>query len=510
MAVDREQDEAAIVRASLELVLGCLPERLVPSRGFVTACSDFALALADAWLALYVIAVQSGSVSQQTRGADCSAKLLHEGDDALRSKLDSLVGASCSRAWWADATERLEKARPVGQRGQLQPEVPINGGLLIGGGGSSGSSTRATTPTPTPSVTGSGTAPSVSVAEASHLRFAVSDSQEALQAVLLTIMRRSLTSGALAGIRPQRDGGLERSGCPPVREDGDSSQSDLLQEQWLCFGVAWVLSALDDVIGSVVAHCRRKAAQPRGATVRPTSSTGRPGSGAIGRIGTAGQSRPGTSEQRPRTPAAEGSGVQQALERRRLLALKHFVGAVKADRDLQACTVLETCLVEVATGVAPHVEASYLLASPLYHQRLRLWAEQEAGQEPGAVDFAVKQAMKEVCATSATTPRTSSATNLRPSHGKGDTSETRGLPLRFSAPSRVAAGAERVAVAKAPARKSQGWLPQAFVQEFNAEGDEVDAEGFPSDAESDGIVSKEALGSLSVKTRVVFADRLEV
>merc|ERR1711924_533675 len=187
-------------------------------------------------------------------------------------------------------------------------------------------------------------------------------------------------------------------------------------------------------------------------------------------------------------------------ERRRLLALKHFVAAVKADQDLHACTVLETCLVEIATGVLPHVESSHLLAIPAYKERLLLWAEQEAGDDRAGGDVAIKQAMKGVSASNVTPRIAKSAAPSAPTKKQQTTGEA-------SAPS-VPATSPR-SRKQACNRGGGGWLPTAFVQEFNAEGEEVEPEVATYDADLENA-GPSSLGQLNVKARVIFSEQAEV
>merc|ERR1719436_697905 len=95
-------------------------------------------------------------------------------------------------------------------------------------------------------------------------------------------------------------------------------------------------------------------------------------------------SSPPTTARKPSTPGTARAGAPKqesqpmskqtrsamaaiaAEARLRLLALKHFVAAVRNDPGLRACPVLETCLAEVATGAVPHVESADLLAIEAY------------------------------------------------------------------------------------------------------------------------------------------------
>lgn len=187
------------------------------------------------------------------------------------------------------------------------------------------------------------------------------------------------------------------------------------------------------------------------------------------------------------------------------MALKHFIAAVKGDNDLQACGVLETCLFEVATGTLPHMDAAQLLAMHAYHQRLQLWAAQEAGSDdPGAVDLMIKQAMKGVSAANMT-PRALKAPEVSSSRPAS------------SANAGAASVAPAAKAAAAPARGGGGWLPQAFVKDFNEEGDEFEPdldganpdEGLAEMHADEGLVELQGLenASISVKvSRVVFSE----
>jgi len=276
-------------------------------------------------------------------------------------------------------------------------------------------------------------------------------------------------------------------------DDSSGSHRQGARETWLCFGAVWVLCALDDIIGSVVAYHRRKTAQSRpGTGNRPVSRGGgvRPGSGAAAlrpgsSAASASRARPGTVEGRAKSAA----GGEQP-ERRRLLALKHFVAAVKADQDLPSCPVLETCLVEVATGVVPHVESRQLLAMQAYSERLRAWAEQEADGDADAIDVAIKQAMKGVTAVNST-PR------ARPADVAGGRSGFGGASTSMPTPATQASQ-----TVKAATRGGGGWLPKTFVKEFNAEGEEVEPDDFGFDAEAD-IARQD---QVSVKVHVSFSE----
>jgi len=227
------------------------------------------------------------------------------------------------------------------------------------------------------------------------------------------------------------------------------------------FGSAWIACALEDVVGSVVVHTTRKSAAA--VSSRPTTAGG-------SRPMTSGSSPP-TTARKPSTPGTARAGAQKqeskpiskqtrsamaaiaAEARLRLLALKHFVAAVRSDPGLRACPLLESCLAEVATGVVPHVESSELLAVDAYRIRLREWTEQEAragGSE--AAEQAMAQALK-------TTVATVSVPAAPAPRGRASQAAV-ALP-------------EQQPSSDAKARRGQ-WLPKAFVREFNAEGEEVE------------------------------------
>jgi len=524
MTARSEPDQGDLLKASVESVLSCLPEKIVPSRGFVTICSELALALTDAWLAAYIAGGSPALSAPSSQGRDGEASA------ALRSQLASEVGPACAQAWWGDTAEQVERTSADAIRART-PRPPTEVIVAPGGAsqadGSSGSSTRATTPTPTSTLVG--------VPWRGH---GASGSQGALKVLLMELMRDSLAFAMRGATAADPGGGRAPSfggygGLPALEEedeDGESSDSrlDRARESWLSFGASWVLCALDDVIGSVVAHHRRKSVKPPSASAaaaRPGSRGGaRPGSsaGGVGAFRPAsrggerppssagvqaptGRARPGTGEARPKTPAGalplEQTRLDAPPERRRLLALKHFVAAVKADKDLQACTILETCLVEVATGVLPHVEPSQLLAMQAYNERLLLWAEQEADAE-GSVELAMTQAMKGVSAANAT-PRAIKSPQVNSSSAGRSGSAAASRPAA-KAPL-PAAPASRAAPA-AP-RAGGGWLPKTFIKEFNAEGDEVEPEHDEVPEEDEVPEGLDGLAQFSVKAKVVFSEQ---
>eukprot|EP00930_Biecheleria_cincta_P020521 TRINITY_DN15421_c0_g1_i1.p1 TRINITY_DN15421_c0_g1~~TRINITY_DN15421_c0_g1_i1.p1 ORF type:complete len:411 (+),score=90.51 TRINITY_DN15421_c0_g1_i1:38-1270(+) len=241
---------------------------------------------------------------------------------------------------------------------------------------------------------------------------------------------------------------------------------------WPHFGASWVLAALDDAVGSVTANVARKAAGPAprpgtaGSSLPITASPPgtRPPSSQGGNTPAA-SSGGGRLQFRPPSRAGAGTSksstagpAKQAPEKYRLLSIKHFVVAAKADEGLQTCPVIETCLTDVATGTAPYIEAETLLAMQPYRERLLAWAAQESqGQGPQAVQQAVQQAMKCTVASLSQPPA-----GQRPAAA---------APADRSQPF---AGGPQGTPASAAGRGSSSWLPKAFVKEFNAEGDEVD------------------------------------
>mmetsp|Transcript_86197 Transcript_86197/g.247362 ORF Transcript_86197/g.247362 Transcript_86197/m.247362 type:complete len:432 (-) Transcript_86197:31-1326(-) len=246
----------------------------------------------------------------------------------------------------------------------------------------------------------------------------------------------------------------------------------------LQFGAAWVMCALDDVVGSVVVHTTRKSAAV--VSSRPT---------------TAGGSRPLTSGSRPvsssssvarpavpnsaggkvlaHVPSSKQSQVVAAAiaaeSRLRLITLKHFVSAVRSDDDgLRACPVLEMCLAEVATGVVPHVSSTELLTSESYCARLRQWTDQEgAAGGAAAAEQAMAQALKTFVAA-VVAPATLAARRSPQARSEVDMAV---------APVGADEGSAR------QTKRGQGWLPKAFVREFNAEGEEVEQEVSEPEAE---------------------------
>ncbi|CAE8704542.1 unnamed protein product [Polarella glacialis] len=407
---------AKIHDAAIAAVLAALPLRLVPSRGFLSACFELVQALIDAWLAAYHAAAEGG-------------KAVTAGE--LQRRLAGLVGP-CAEAWWEDAAERSNQARV---------DRPVFAQVEL-----------------------------ASILERGRSEIA-----------------RSTSAGKAASAARAMGG-----------------------QSWPEFGAAWILCVLDDAVGSVAAHVARRAAGPAG---RPTTPSGlRPGSSGM---------RSATSSARPFTPGAASSGGRQQFrppsragsgglspaasapaaggssklqEKFRLLGLKHFVAAVKGDEGLQACPVLETCLADVAMGSVPHLEADPLLATPAYRERLLAWANQESqGQGPEALEQAVAQAMKCTIATLA-----------QPEKGQATWSREN----RIGAVIGDAGGKGRVAVGRG---RGSGWLPKAFVREFNAEGDEVDP---ASDAEPDlpdhFLDSKPQHRGISGAGRVTIADQPEL
>lgn len=423
-----------LLPATVSLLLGTLPDRWVPSRGFITVCTELAIALADTWLMAYVAV-----------GPDDSART-----EQLQAQLDPLVGLECSRGWWADAAERDATEKDVKRPPAATPRAS---------NGHSGDGSR-----------GGGY-------------------QFAMHGLVTAVLRRSIASvrhsNQHASSKNTSDGSVASNASTSARSHDYVDGPDK-SDVWLRFGAFWVLCALDDIVGSVIAHCARKAAMPRasrGSATRPGSGNGagvsRPTTGsrsttpAVG--STAGDKlakegvrpatgmRPGTADKAGAKDAQQPA--DRCMERPRLLALKHFVAAARNDAGLKACQILEACLVEVATGRTPHVATADLLALEQYHRRLMLWAEQEAGPDATeeAKKSAVTQAMKGVPAKES--PEVVSA----PAASRGQAaSVSTGRQVKGVAPQspNSADGMQ--------ARRS--WLPKAFVHEFNAEGDEVEPE----------------------------------
>lgn len=202
-----------------------------------------------------------------------------------------------------------------------------------------------------------------------------------------------------------------------------------------------MLAALEDVVGSVASHSARKAATVKDAA-RPSTAGSRPGTAQRPATGTQGR-----HQFQPPVRLQEGTAPSKQTERLRLLGIKHFVAAAKADDDLQNCQLVATCLADVAMGLAPHLESDDLMAQPEYRERLVAWAAQECQgpKDPSAIQQAILQAMK-------VTPAATS------SRGQISTK----VPSATAKPSQPAG----------PVRGS--WLPKVFVREFNAEGDEVE------------------------------------
>jgi len=257
---------------------------------------------------------------------------------------------------------------------------------------------------------------------------------------------------------------LERGRVGIPRSKPNTKSGAVGGQSWPEFGAAWVLAALDDAVGSVAAHCARKAAGPPGAS-RPASGGMRPPSSAGMRPPSSAGSRPVSSagRQQFRPPSRAGAGATQAAaastasskqlpEKYRLLGIKHFVVAAKGDDGLQSCPAIETCLADVATGVAPNLGTDTLMAMTGYRERLLAWAKQEShGQGPEALEQAIAAAMKCTVAT-----------------------VSQPAPRRPTSSGRIQHSSSPGKGARTPGAKPSGWLPKAFVREFNAEGDEVD------------------------------------
>mmetsp|Transcript_8220 Transcript_8220/g.22741 ORF Transcript_8220/g.22741 Transcript_8220/m.22741 type:complete len:354 (-) Transcript_8220:159-1220(-) len=205
---------------------------------------------------------------------------------------------------------------------------------------------------------------------------------------------------------------------------------------WIRFGALWVLCAMDDLLGAVTAHVS-KPAKGRGKDSRCST---------------------------PATRIAASPGARE-IRPGRLLALKHFVAAVRCDDGLRACSVLEICLFRLATGVAPHIDSSQLLAIASFERQFSRWTDERESEETRA--RAVASAMRVACPSTMRASASESAPLASPS-------------VDASVPSRSGF--------------SVGWLPKSFVREFNAEGEEVVLEP-ETDCETDfqfGCVGAEA------------------
>lgn len=244
---------------------------------------------------------------------------------------------------------------------------------------------------------------------------------------------------------------------PSVAEEAEAG--DATSEAAIDFGANWVLCAMDDVVGSVASYVARKAAS---AKARPAT----PGSRPASRQGTAGASSSGSVSQRPATSSrpmtpASARGVATVAERLHIVALKHVIAAVKGDQGLHACPVLETCLVEVATGVMPHVDSGSLMRVAAFRERLHTWAQQESAAGRATFELAIAQAMKSTAAPAPSGRGAWSATPVTTPGAKSAAKE--GVPIVNERPP-----------SSRPSSAGQGWLPKAFVREFNAEGEEVE------------------------------------
>lgn len=469
-----EEVQPELVPAAVSLLLGTLPERWVPSRGFVTVCAELAIALSDAWLMAYV-----------TAGPDASPRA-----EELQEQLDSLAGLECSRGWWADAAERAGKEGSDGKRPAsgvpgMANCVTSDGSRGAGGGGGG--------------------------------------YQFEMHALVASLVRRSIASVRSNGQRSNSKGAVNGNASSGLRSSGVAAGNDQI-DAWLRFGTFWVLCALDDIIGSVISHCARKAAMPR---VNATAAQRPASRGSASRPGTAG-SRPGTAGSQPtagnklskdavstrpatgaRPGTSSGTGARDAqqpaercMERPRLLALKHFVAAARNDDGLKACQILEACLVEVATGQTPHVATAELLAIEPYQQRLMSWVEQESGPDASedAKKVALAQAMKGVPLKDG--PPSVVASSPATARGKTTPSPS-ATKIPGAQPSPDSAGSSQ-------ARRS--WLPKAFVHEFNAEGEEVEPDVLSdvSDAEAKSPPRLGAADATGAARTAGYADKAQV
>lgn len=277
---------------------------------------------------------------------------------------------------------------------------------------------------------------------------------------------RSSTSGLGGGSRDAAHKTLsdlmQRNAAAPARTHAVPGRSRFL------FGAAWILCALEDIVGSVVVHTTRKAATVLSS--RPTTAGGsRP---LTARAATPGRKSPMPGSNREgaqtavaaKTPSKATCAAAVAAEARlRLLALKHFVAAVKGDEGLRACPALESSLAEVATGVVPHVDARELLAVEAYRERLQQWTQQESeGGGAQAAEQAMQQALKTTVGTVA------SAGSAAPQSQRKRRSEVK---VRIAVPPE--SPSTRPSTASIVRAQCCQWLPQEFVQQFNAEGEEV-------------------------------------
>ncbi|CAJ1460899.1 unnamed protein product, partial [Effrenium voratum] len=247
---------------------------------------------------------------------------------------------------------------------------------------------------------------------------------------------QSLGRQAAPAEMQRRLGGLVGSTCAQAWWQ-DASESSSSQRQVLAsflaqgggskeasFGAAWILSALEDAVGCAAASAVAKKVP------RPSSAAPERG--------------PSRSFRPPSRVGAKGE--KPVLARFKLLTIKHFVQAARSDEDLQNCPLIATCLADVATGVAPYLETELLLGMDVYRERLVAWAQESQGSDPKAVQDAIAQAMKV------------SAAALDQSSRGFEAKPLKGQERSLSAGGR------------------SSWLPKAFVREFNAEGDEVEAD----------------------------------
>lgn len=400
-------EELALLPAVVVAVLSALPPRFVPSRCFLSACLEFVVVLADAWLT----AETSLAVAEEAAGGPPA--------EALQRQLAEIVGQSCAEVWWADASEAADL------------EVGPRSSTSLGGAG-----------------------------------------RAAAHVVLTDLMQRN----AAALIRSAREERNRLSGATGARP---STAQMLPGRARFLFGAAWILCALEDVVGSVVVHTTRKSAAVLSS--RPTTAGGsRPLTAAASRATTPG--KPGSSRGRAPPAASSGSGktpskstcaaAVAAEARLRLLALKHVVAAVKTDDGLRGCTPLERSLADVALGIAPHVDSRELLGVDAYRERIQEWTHQESeGVDVAAAENAMRQALKTSISASASAAAAGGAPAPVPRR-------------RVEAPRAANASSSRPSTAALVQAQCGQWLPKAFVHEFNAEGDEVIDE--PSDDDEPG------------------------
>merc|ERR1711953_1182575 len=127
-----------------------------------------------------------------------------------------------------------------------------------------------------------------------------------------------------------------------------------------------------------------------------------------------------------------------------------------------------------------------LMAIPAFCERILRWAAQEAaGSSADAFDNAVDQAMKMPVAKRESVQSTPRA----------------GERVKGAATDHPA---QTLVVNSSGSNSRGGWLPQKFVEEFNAEGDEVEPahETVGSDAETDANVKSVSFHPAAARKRI--------